>query len=261
VSWRAAKSDIYRDLLPVLNSGRAQLLDHPRLVAQLCGLERRTARGGRESIDHAPGGHDDMANCVAGSLLPAIDAGPALWGSEGFLVEGAPVPMPGRCDCVFAVLTASRRGHAAVIYFGKGRMGDGPLLFIFDCEAGPLAPALFRRIPARLTELAAATRARSALLFTSGAPAGEAQRLGYHAQVIDRLAAEDDGLLALAAAVHIGAGRVKITAEALAKAEHHPLGGILDAAAGDADDPLRAAALIGVALALDEGRSLTARAA
>jgi hypothetical protein len=86
-------------------------------------------------------------------------------------------------------------------------------------------------------------------------------RLGYHAEVIDSLAVEDDGLLALAAAVHIGAGRVKITAEALAKAEYHPLGGILDAAAHEENDPLRAAALIGVALALDEGRSLKVRAA
>jgi hypothetical protein len=50
-------------------------------------------------------------------------------------------------------------------------------------------------------------------------------------------------LLALAAAVHIGAGRVKITAEALSKADHHPLG-ILDATAGEGDDPLRSAALI-----------------
>jgi hypothetical protein len=159
---------------------------------------------------------------------------------------------------------ASQGGRAAVIYFGKcrmGRMGDSPLLFIFDCEAGLLAPALFHRIPARLGEFAAATRARGALLFTSGALAEEVRRLGYHAEVIDRLAAEDDGFLALAAAVHIGAGRVKITAEALAKAENHPLGGILEATAGDEDDPLRAAALIGVALALDEGRSLKGRAA
>ena len=37
-----------------------------RLVNQLIGLERRTARGGRDSIDHAPGGHDDRANVVAG---------------------------------------------------------------------------------------------------------------------------------------------------------------------------------------------------
>jgi hypothetical protein len=35
-------------------------------VAQLVGLERRTARGGRDSIGHAPGAHDDLVNCVAG---------------------------------------------------------------------------------------------------------------------------------------------------------------------------------------------------
>src|ERR671917_475947 len=34
------KSDIYRDLLPRLNSGEVDLLDEQRLVAQLCGLER-----------------------------------------------------------------------------------------------------------------------------------------------------------------------------------------------------------------------------
>jgi len=60
------KSDLYREFLPLLNSNRIGLLDHPRLIAQLCGLERRTARGGRDSIDHPPGGHDDIANVVAG---------------------------------------------------------------------------------------------------------------------------------------------------------------------------------------------------
>jgi len=63
------KSDLYRDVLPVLNSGKAELLDLTRLGAQLCGLERRTARGGRDSIDHAPGAHDDLANAAAGALL------------------------------------------------------------------------------------------------------------------------------------------------------------------------------------------------
>jgi hypothetical protein len=54
-----------------LNSRRAELLDLPRLVAQLVGLERRTARGGRDSIDHAPGAHDDVANAAAGALVAA----------------------------------------------------------------------------------------------------------------------------------------------------------------------------------------------
>jgi len=35
------------------------------------GLERRTARGGRESIDHPPGAHDDLSNAAAGALVIA----------------------------------------------------------------------------------------------------------------------------------------------------------------------------------------------
>jgi hypothetical protein len=60
------KSDLYRDLLPAINSRRVDLLDDARLVTQLVSLERRTARGGRDSIDHAPGAHDDLANATAG---------------------------------------------------------------------------------------------------------------------------------------------------------------------------------------------------
>jgi hypothetical protein len=66
-----SKSDIYRDALPLINSRRLDLLDHSRLLNQLAGLERRTARGGRDSIDHAPGAHDDIANACAGALLQA----------------------------------------------------------------------------------------------------------------------------------------------------------------------------------------------
>jgi hypothetical protein len=32
--------------------------------AQIVGLERRTARGVRDSVDHAPGAHDDVANAA-----------------------------------------------------------------------------------------------------------------------------------------------------------------------------------------------------
>jgi hypothetical protein len=65
------KSDIYRDMLPILNSRKCQLLDIPRLISQFHGLERRTARGGRDSIDHGPGAHDDVANAVAGAIVLA----------------------------------------------------------------------------------------------------------------------------------------------------------------------------------------------
>lgn len=77
-----AKSDIYRDVLPALNSGRVELLDHPRLLTQLQNLERRTARGGRDSIDHAPGGHDDLVNAGCGALVFAADDGGAQMMTE-----------------------------------------------------------------------------------------------------------------------------------------------------------------------------------
>ena len=61
-----SKSDLYRDLLPQLNSKQLDLLDHPRLLNQFVSLERRTSRGGRDSIDHPPGAHDDLSNACAG---------------------------------------------------------------------------------------------------------------------------------------------------------------------------------------------------
>ena len=60
------KSDLYQDLLPQLNAEGIELPPEPRLATQLIDLERRTGRGGRDSIDHPPNGHDDLANAVAG---------------------------------------------------------------------------------------------------------------------------------------------------------------------------------------------------
>jgi hypothetical protein len=60
------KSDLYADTLALLNSRRIELLDHPRCLSQLTALERRTSRGGRDSIDHPPNAHDDVANAAAG---------------------------------------------------------------------------------------------------------------------------------------------------------------------------------------------------
>lgn len=74
------RSALYQAMLPALNSGRVVLLDDDKAVAQIAGLERRTARGGRDSIDHAPGGHDDIANALAGAIANASQpAGPVGW--------------------------------------------------------------------------------------------------------------------------------------------------------------------------------------
>lgn len=61
------KSDLFRDFLPLLNSGRVVLPKSDRLVSQLCNLERRVARSGKDQIGHGQNGHDDLANSVAGA--------------------------------------------------------------------------------------------------------------------------------------------------------------------------------------------------
>ena len=63
------KSVIYLESLAALNSEKLDLLDDQKMIVQICGLERRTARGGKDSIDHSPGAHDDVANAVLGVLL------------------------------------------------------------------------------------------------------------------------------------------------------------------------------------------------
>jgi hypothetical protein len=60
------RSGLYLNLLPHLNSRTIRLLDAPRAINQICSLERRTARGARDTIDHPRGLHDDVANAIAG---------------------------------------------------------------------------------------------------------------------------------------------------------------------------------------------------
>jgi hypothetical protein len=73
------RSELYLELLPAVNSGQVELLDNERLVNQLCALERRVARSGKDSINHPDGGHDDVINAASGALvLAAARAGPMI---------------------------------------------------------------------------------------------------------------------------------------------------------------------------------------
>jgi hypothetical protein len=70
------KSDLYsHHLLPMLNSGRVDLLDNARAIQQIISLEAHTARAGKDKIDHPPGGHDDLANAIAGLIARAAGGG------------------------------------------------------------------------------------------------------------------------------------------------------------------------------------------
>lgn len=66
------KAGLYAELLPRLCSGEIELPDDPALAGQLAALERRVRSGGRDLIDHPPGGHDDLANAVAGLADVAV---------------------------------------------------------------------------------------------------------------------------------------------------------------------------------------------
>ncbi len=69
------RSQLYLELLPLVNAQQVNMLDHADLLRQLRGLERRRGSSGRDRVDHAPGQHDDLANAAAGALVLAAEAG------------------------------------------------------------------------------------------------------------------------------------------------------------------------------------------
>jgi hypothetical protein len=76
------RSELYKEALVLVNSGQAELLDanhHLRMVNQFVNLERRVGRSGKDSIDHPPGGHDDVANAVAGVLVGKTSSQECTW--------------------------------------------------------------------------------------------------------------------------------------------------------------------------------------
>ena len=102
VTYRTAelnRSELYLAFLPLVNSGRVDLLDSSRMVAQFVGLERRTSRAGKDSVDHAPGAHDDLSNSVAGVASLASVVRPTIPIIAPILISPGPRrPPPGNED-------------------------------------------------------------------------------------------------------------------------------------------------------------------
>jgi hypothetical protein len=68
---------------------------------------------------------------------------------------------------------------------------------------------------------------------------------------------DDTGEIALAVAGYVAAGRVKMTAAVNEKAESSPFRGAFDFRSGDmADDPLRHAAVLAIAIGLEDVRAV-----
>ena len=72
ISYKASeltKSEIYLESLPLFARGALGLPDDRRLLTELTQLERRASRAGRDTVDHPPRGHDDLANAVCGAVV------------------------------------------------------------------------------------------------------------------------------------------------------------------------------------------------
>lgn len=77
------KSGLFLELLPRICSGEIELLDDEILINQLSSLERRTRSGGKDLVCKPQGGHDDLANSIAGVSTvagkPKIVCGGVSW--------------------------------------------------------------------------------------------------------------------------------------------------------------------------------------
>jgi hypothetical protein len=247
------KSAIYNEFLPALNGQRVRLLDLPRLTGQLCSLERRTARGGRDSIDHAPSAHDDVANAVCGALVNLIaDRRPALVRQSDMLQGDSAPPLPSGSSHMAAVLAIDKQGKAAIVYsaFVFPPRGGRPTMLIVDFDVGPLRGGIFSDIATRMRQLLAACHAPRAVVFVPPELRLHAIAAGLPCEETPTDYLPEERLLSVAA--HVAAGSVEICAPAAEKARTSPLAGALDFRAGEnTDDPLRAAIILLVALGLD----------
>jgi hypothetical protein len=249
------KSDLYHDLLPLLNARRIELLDLPRLSAQLCGLERRTARSGRDSIDHAPGGHDDLANAVAGALVMLdLDRRPALVRIED--VTGGGGVGPRWLQYVYAMIIDAG-ADIAIVYCGSIRndpeRGVRQTLWVLDLEVVYFKPGLWAELVGRLKEMAPS---RAVGVF---APEHLAVQFSDPSVRVEALPPEFDPELMLTfAAECIGAGLVKFCPAVTAKMKTQTIAAALALRAGDPVETALRAALIG-AIFVKHGREAPAR--
>jgi hypothetical protein len=212
-------------------------------------------RGGRDSIDHRPGGHDDIANAMAGALVAAAsDARTSLINQPDLYVDGDPVPLPAICDTIYAVTAVHPRiGMTATVFMAKSRY-IGHKLVLLDFEVAPLTGEFLGATLNRLDGLAAQCRVLRGVrgVFVPEVFTQYTNVYGMKVRAIPPKWQADPASLALTAAAHIAFGHVKIAVPADERARTSPLAAAFDFRGGDtADDPLRQALLIGIALAFE----------
>ncbi|MCC7241206.1 MAG: hypothetical protein IT180_04720 [Acidobacteria bacterium] len=91
-----SKSEIFIEFAAMVNAKQVELLDHSRTLVQLAGLQRRTGRSGKDSIDHKAYARDDVANAVAGAALLAVTSSGRAQLPSDFTQCGNPIHLQ-RC--------------------------------------------------------------------------------------------------------------------------------------------------------------------
>lgn len=248
------KSQIYGAFLTLLNSGKVQLLDNPRLVSQMCSLERRVSRSGnsRDIIDHPVNGNDDLANVSAGVLtLLDQDRRPLLLDQRNSRnADTGGVPIPEVCDGLYAVLTTFA-GNAATCYFSRGVAEN--LITLLDFDAGPISGQTLPSILDTLASLSEKVRVRyTTTLFVPSDLVRTCNEIGYPAQPIPDKLIQTIDTITLTCATKFSQGQVVLSDFATEKSRHHPLGASIGLRAGDdiLNSPLRLSFILGVALGL-----------
>jgi hypothetical protein len=245
------QSDIYRDALPLFNAGRAQLLDLKRLINQLCSLERRTARGGRDLIDHPqhPGTHDDLANAVCGAfVMLERDRRPQLITvADGVGLDGLPPPLP-LSQYVFAAVWAEG-AEVAVVYGASSHWSQE--LFVADFDSALYHGGFFVAVATRLRELAKNCRAHWYFVL---APVGLIRHIEPRGVMVEEIPPWlDPAETLLFAAACIKSGWIKFCAATIDKMAIHPLGAALSFKADDpVDAALQSALLAAISLKFDQ---------
>jgi len=254
------RSELYLALLPLVNSGKVELLDNRRMISQFCALERRTHRSGKDSVDHPPNGHDDIANAVAGLLVGLnFDRRPSLIRQDDLLDrDGAPVPMPNKCLWVCAALWQDKRGNAGVAYVGRGVPGERPGMagipntfpawIILDFYHGPAGGTILVDVLRRIQELVAQTRSRDGTIYVPPRMVRQAQEMGLPCEPIPVDFEPGDRLLAISQLST--EGDLKVCEPAWQKARSTPLMAALNFRVGDdvENNPLQSAAIAAISM-------------
>jgi hypothetical protein len=245
------KSELYRELLPNLNAGRVQLLDHPRLVGQLCNLERRVGWGGaRDVFDHPRGMHDDLANAAAGAVvLIANDRRVTLISPRDMLgPEGNPVETPTACDVLYACVASDPRGNVACVYMSTPLGADLPITIV-DYDAGGYHGAFISSVVARLVALAGECHARYSAVVASPVLARHFEQPITTLEIPDRF---DPAGSLIGVSQWCAEGKVRLSAAAMAKSAQLPFD-VLSLKPGDPIDSAPIVAFIAAcAVKMDE---------